>query len=92
MGANDKNLEIIKKVFGGDAGKQGAFFREMFEVLLLEREATEENPINEIQKAEIDKRIAQGKNINKVICEALGVQALEDMKPEEIISEEITEE
>lgn len=81
MGANDKNLKIIKSVFGGDAGKQGAFFREMFEVLLLEREGS---LINEVQQIEIDKRIDQAKIINKVICDSLGIQTLENMKQKEI--------
>ena len=85
MGANDKNLEIIKKVFGGDAGKQGAYFRELFEVLILEREGIE---LNEVQEAEIEKRINEAKIINRHVCSLNGVIPLEDLKPDEILKEE----
>ena len=85
MGANDKNLDIIKKAFGGDAGKQGAYFRELFEVLLLERKGV---VISEEQQAEIDKRIAKAEIINKQICLFLGTKTLEEMIPEEVEVEE----
>jgi len=87
MATNDKHTEVVNQVFKGNLGSESAFFREMFEILLLERETTEENPINEVQQATIDKRIAQGKIVNKMICNTLGCQTLEEMKPEEVIEE-----
>lgn len=93
-----RQLEIIKQIFKGDAGKHRAFFREMFEVLLLEREISIHNnlemkkpeeernfiELNSAQQAEIDARIALGKSLNRIICTELGIIPLEDMKPEEV--------
>lgn len=102
MGANDKNLKIIKSLFGGDAGKQNGFFRELFEVVILERDIKKHNDLellkpieeqnlislNNTQQAEIDKRLTNAKLLNKVICETLNVQPLEEMIdiPEETVN------
>lgn len=74
---NDKNLMITNEIFSGDAGKQAAYFREMFEILLLERKGVEINPT---QQREIDRRIYMSEHINRVICNKLNITPLEDIE------------
>jgi len=76
MATNDLHVKINKGLFKGNNGAEGKYFREMFEVLLLEREGITPNAT---QQAEIDLRIAKAKEINKLICDLKGSIPLEEM-------------
>ena len=89
MTINDKHNEITNKVFGGNAGMQSAYFRELIEsiVLIVENNPTLLDGLDPLQKEEILKRFNDSKPLNSIICNALKIKTLEEMKPEEVIEE-----
>ena len=71
--------EIRNKTFKGNSHAQAAYFRELLEVLILERDGITPNSV---QQAEIDKRVNEMKQINKLICSQIKTIPLEEMEEE----------
>lgn len=90
MGANDKNLEIIKKVFGGDAGKEQQLQNDAIMMLMLKQEAI-------IASMAEEQLLTYGTALNEtgLYDETIRIAALDmyaKIKPYRTIVEEVIEE